>query len=45
MAAGGKIGGAGLAPPTCQVGTDVAALVAWSGAIAAATLSIIAPTG
>ena len=45
MAAGGKIGGAGLAPPTRQVGAAVAALAALYSAIASATLSTISPEG
>ena len=40
---GGKRGGAGLSLPTCQVGAAVASLADLSAAIAAATLSKIAP--
>ena len=42
---GGERGGAGLAPPTHQVGAAYAALTDLSAAIAASTLSTIAPVG
>ena len=44
-AAGGKRGGASLAPPTHQAGAAVDALADMSAAIAAVTLSSIAPVG
>ena len=43
--AGGKRGGADLAPPTCQLGAAYSARAALSVAIAAATSSMIAPAG
>ena len=45
VAAGGKRGGAGLAPPTRQVDTEFSALESLPSAIAANTLSTIAPAG
>ena len=44
-AAGGKRGGAGLEPPTCQVGATDADLAALSIDIATTTLSTIPPAG